>query len=463
MKYISTRGGVTPVPFGKVVLDGYADDGGLYVPENYPKFDLADLRRCATYAELAFRIFRPFITEVELSDVQLKQLVEDCYAEFPSDPVPVKKLHDDTYAVELFHGPTFCFKDLGQQVLCRFIAHFVERPTVLIASTTGDTGPAAVHAVESLNSPMLRLLVAHPFDQISSLQRRQMTTIKSDRVQTVTFHGGGDDMDQPIKTLRSDKELAKTHPTCGINSYNFGRVLAQSVHYFWTYFKMTESNKEHVTFALPIGAMGNIAAGMLSRKCGLPIEKFIGSVNVNDITHRVFSTGVFAIEPDMIKNLSEAINIQAPYNFERVLYWATDENASMVKELYEQFEASGRMEMPADVHKTLQRLCTTYRVEDDQMLQVIRTYAAHDYLLDPHSAVAYYGASQTTKTGKMGVLCTAHWCKFEDAMQVAFDGKFTQEYPEKIKQLMRAEEQPYAGNFTADKDWQAELYKLIKA
>ena len=123
-----------------------------------------------------------------------------------------------------------------------------------------------------------------------------MTTVKSDRVQTITFHGGGDDLDHPIKSLRTDSKLAKTHPTCGINSYNFGRVLAQSVHYFWSYFKMTEKNNEHVTFALPIGAMGNIAAGMLSRKCGLLIEKFIGSVNVNDITHRVFSTGVFAIE-----------------------------------------------------------------------------------------------------------------------------------------------------------------------
>ena len=204
-------------------------------------------------------------------------------------------------------------------------------------------------------------MVAHPHDQISDLQRRQMTTVTSKRVKTVVFHGGGDDLDQPLKDIRKDEAMQATHPTCGINSYNFGRVLAQTVHYFWSYFQITDSNEEYITFGLPIGAMGNIAAGYLARLLGLRIEKFVGSVNINDITHRAFDKGQFHIEKEMKKNLSEAINIQAPYNFERLLYWASDENWQLVKALYNEFENTGKMDIPSSLLKKLQDLCRTYR------------------------------------------------------------------------------------------------------
>ena len=146
----STRGGVTGASFSKVVIDGYADDGGLYVPMELPKFDISTLRRCSSYSELAFTIYRKFISVAEISDRDLRSITADSYKEFPANPVPVQKLKNGTFAIELFHGPTFCFKDLGQQVLCRFINHFLTNPRVLVASTTGDTGPAAVHAVCSL-------------------------------------------------------------------------------------------------------------------------------------------------------------------------------------------------------------------------------------------------------------------------------------------------------------------------
>ncbi|CAK0904693.1 unnamed protein product, partial [Prorocentrum cordatum] len=306
--------------------------------------------RCAGGAP---RFRSPPVVGDELPAAELAEVARGCYADFAcgdvvplvraagseglASPAPALLLEvGDLLVAELFHGPTFCFKDLGQQPLVRLLARFAEkrglRRTMLV-STTGDTGPAAMRAVSDAGSSSLGIVVFYPDGQISELQRRQMSTAADGcRARVAPFEGGGDDMDLPLKRLGADRAFAEEHGLCGINSYNLGRPVAQTVFYFWTYFRALDerglATGAEIDIALPSGALGNLAAGFMSKLMGLPVRKLIAGVNSNDITHRTISSGDFSRSERMEKTLSDAINIQVPYNMERILYYLTGEDAA---------------------------------------------------------------------------------------------------------------------------------------
>lgn len=433
MKFVSTRGGTRDATLEDVLTLGYAPDGGLFVPEALPNYAMEDLHRLRklNFADLAEAIIAPFVGDELGPRSKLAAIIRDCYSEFADQSVvPVKRV-GNLLVSELFHGPTFCFKDLGLQPLMRLLAAFAERRQryhTLLVSTTGDTGPAAMRAVKDVSSPYLKMVVFFPEGQISDLQRRQMTTMSSEHARVVTFQGGGDDMDLPIKRMSADQAFAKRYGLCGINSFNFGRPMAQMVHYFWTYFRAIDASGlsigDQIDIAVPSGALGNLTAGFMCKKMGLPIRRFVAGVNANDITHRTISKGEFHRSENMVKTLSDAINIQVPYNMERIFYYLLGEDASTTRKWMAAMADSGKMTLPTEWLQRLQEVFSSQRVDDECMCKtLLRAYESHGYLADPHTAVALRAAWDTygyaVPAIPVAVLATASPCKFQAAVTKA--------------------------------------------
>jgi len=488
MRYASTRGGARGTSFEEAISRGYAPDGGLFVPETLPRLTPEQLQawRRLDFAGLAEAILSLFVGE-ELGPGELGRLACDCYAGFSCpEVVPVRRV-GGLFVAELFHGPTFCFKDLGQQPLVRLLARFAERRgerRTMLVSTTGDTGPAAMRAVSDSGSPSLDIVVFYPEGQISELQRRQMTTCSSARARVASFEGGGDDMDLPLKRLAADGAFAARHGLCGINSYNLGRPVAQMAHYFWTYFRVLDQQGLEtgapVDIVLPAGALGNLAAGFMARQMGLPLRRLVAGTNSNDITHRTISAGEFHRSERMEKTLSDAINIQVPYNMERVLYYLTGEDSSLVASWMAQMEQSGRLTLSAPWLAKLQEVFGSARVDDAPMCETVRRCLdQHGYLVDPHTAVALaaawrtYGHTPAASAVPVAVLATASPCKFEASITEAIGPARWATYaagadfPAAARALLAAEERPFGrlrsqGPLAASQAaWEAEVRRLL--
>jgi threonine synthase len=349
--------------------------------------------------------------------------------------------------VELFHGPTFCFKDFGMQAVIHILSFFSNKRNKkikLIVSTTGDTGPACAFAVSAAANPNLNLLVHFPKDQISAFQRKQMTTLNSPYVEVVSFEGGGDDMDLPIKNIL--KEKRNDFDFCGVNSYNIGRPLIQMIHFLWTYLRVAEQNQielgdqnQPVDIIIPTGAMGNIAAAYMIKRCGVPIGKLCAGVNINDITDRVIQSGKFYKSERMEKTLSEAINIQVPYNFERLLYYLSDQNHNIVKSWMKAMEETTKLDLGETWLERLQNDFSSAKVTDDEMCKCIaKTREEYNYFIDPHTAVGLKAAEKLgyhLKGGRnchnpFAIMCTASPCKFQESVTIAIGEEGWKEYQE---------------------------------
>lgn len=517
--------------FWEALTMGYAPDGGLFVPKTIPILPPLSKLIALSYSELLYTVLRMFISSSELPDSNLKTICQSTILGFATTDatlvpvVPLIQAQDDPnnnndtnpnnnssnpssscnnnnsnrnhgkntfFISELFHGPTYCFKDLGMRVVLGLMSYYAtqqQQNITLLVSTTGDTGPAALQAVADLDNPRLKIVVHYPDGQISNLQRRQLTTIVSDRVRVVSFEGGGDDMDQPIKNLMLEKQQQQQqlpHASqdfettqskslwTGINSYNIGRPLAQTIIYIWTYLRIAEQRQwdlslpstmlPTIDYIVPTGAMGNVVAGYMAQQMGLPVRRFITAVNVNDITHSAIQTGVFHRRPAMIKTLSDAMNIQVPYNFERLLYYLTDGNSKLVKDWYDGMTATSKIDLGCDWLSKLQETFSSARVTDEQMCAALQqVYHQCQYLADPHTAVGLSAAQQlgywpcgaehcTDQDNShcvTALLATASPCKFEHAVSVAVGDVAWQQYrdsslfPSSAKALMeRPERQP---------------------
>lgn len=400
MRYVSTRGGGGSVPFSEAIRCGYAPDQGLFVPEQIPNVT-AHLQAWSSLS------FQDLCTEVlhlwigpEMSKEKLHQAVVASFAEFSvPEIVPVKQI-DGIFVAELFHGPTLAFKDFGQQILCKILDYFAvkeERNVTVIVSTTGDTGPAAIRAAS--DSQRLKIVCFYPKGQISRLQELQMTTVDSPNVSVIAFEGGGDDMDGPIKLISTDVEFREKHGISSANSINWGRVAAQCVHWFYAYFSACRIGSidvgSSINFSVPTGAMGNVTAGFVAYRMGLPVGRFLCGVNANDIVHRTFTRGEFHKAP-MCRTLSEAINIQVPYNMERIFYYASDGNVKLVREAMACMESTEKLTITDwPVFSKIQDLFLSSRVNDEEMLKTIQYFfEKHDYMTDPHTAVALNAVQQ---------------------------------------------------------------------
>lgn len=437
MEYISTRGKVEPIGFIDAILMGLADDGGLLVPKHIPQLSADTLQKWQqlSYSELALEIFSLYVNN-EIPRNELKQLVDDSYATFRDDAVtPVKRLNDGTYVLELFHGPTFAFKDIALQFLGNLYSYVSRKTNSIIhilGATSGDTGASAIEGVRGKEG--IRICILHPHGKVSKVQELQMTTVDDANVLNLSVDGTFDDCQRIIKELFADVEFKHRYHLRAINSINIARILAQTVYYFYAYFQLAKNNQaEKVNFSVPTGNFGDIFAGYLAQKMGLPIHKLILATNENNILERFVQDGVY--QPGAFRGTySPSMDIQVASNFERYLFYLYGEDAQAVSAIMDQFKAEGRVVIPADKLQAVQADFAAYGVQNEECLDTISEYyEKYAYLLDPHTACGVAAADKLAVDGEVTVaLSTAHPAKFDESIRLR---SIEQTYPQQIQAL----------------------------
>lgn len=419
MQYVSTRGGVAPIEFKDAIMMGLATDGGLIVPESVPQVShyLEDWNGLS-YSELAFQIIRLFSDDI--SDQDLERMVSASYARFKHAEVAPLLPVGSLSVLELFHGPTLAFKDIALQLLGELFAHVLsERGQTLniLGATSGDTGSAAIEALRG--RPGIRVFIMFPEGRTSPLQELQMTTVLDPNIFNLAVDGSFDDCQKLLKSVFGDLPFKDAWSLGAVNSVNWARVLAQVVYYFWSWYRLGRPSTFDVT--VPTGNFGNIFAGFLAKKMGLPLGQLNLATNDNDILARFFGSGSYQ-RGQVHFSLSPAMDIQVASNFERYLFYQLGQDAEMVKAFMARFQDEGDATLNA-----LEGDFTWFNagaVSDDETVATIRRmYEQHGYLADPHTAVGIALASRNQRPGiPMVSLATAHPAKFVDAVQQALPG-----------------------------------------
>ncbi|TMM57319.1 threonine synthase [Maribacter algarum] len=435
MQFVSNTGGGIPVDLETAILDGFASDGGLYVPSELPKISLEQLKkwRDLAYVDLAFEILSLFINRSVISEFELKKLLKDAYTPFEKpEVIPLYKMESqkDIHIMELFYGPTISFKDVGLAFLVNLVDFFLKRKNEfksLIVATTGDTGPATAYFTAGKSN--LSAWVLYPKGLITEEQERQMTTLTHSNIHPVGVSNcldGGDDLDLVIANLYANIQFKEKVHLSSVNSINWGRVMMQTVHYFYGYLKVVETIGEEINMSVPSGAFGNLCAGGLARKMGLPIDKYVIANNTNACLHRIFSEGVFSKQP-IFETPSSAIDILIPYNFWRFLYFCVDEDATKIKKWSDEFKTFGKVEFDKETLAAYSEGFLTASISDERTLEVIKeVYTTENYLLDPHGAVALaavHDLKDILGDKKLVCLATAHPAKFPQVMKDALQVK----------------------------------------
>jgi len=423
VKYVSTRGNAPVLSFDDVLLAGLARDGGLYVPQTWPQFSTADIRamRGLSYAEIAIRVMAPFV-EGSLSRDELAALVNDTYARFTHPAVaPLKQLDANQWVLELFHGPTIAFKDYALQLVGRLFDHVLKKRgqrVTIVGATSGDTGSAAIEACRDRDS--IDIVILHPHNRTSAVQRKQMTTVLSDNVRNVAVEGTFDDCQDMVKALFNDHAFRDAYNLSAVNSINWARVMAQIVYYFASAIAVGSPDVP-LTFSVPTGNFGNVFAGFCARQMGLPIEKLIVGSNSNDILTRFFEKGVMEAD-GVVPTLSPSMDIQVSSNFERLVFHYLGNDGKAVGQLMDEFRTTGRMDMPQGAYGAMRELFEGHRYDDDQTLAVMKSVQSKTgEVLDPHSAIGVAAGikGHSNKASTLIALATAHPAKFPDAVEKA--------------------------------------------
>ncbi len=453
-QFISTRGGVAPVDFEAAVLQGFAADGGLFVPETIPQISEEQLQKWSrlSFVDLAFELVSLFIERTIISADELRGLLRGSFNRFEHpDVTPVVGLETrpKTYILELFHGPTLSFKDVAMGFLVNTVDFFLKRKkdwASLLVATTGDTGPAAAYA--SAGKKSIECWVLYPNGMISEEQARQMTTLEAPNVHAVGVNGcpdGGDDLDLVLAKMFADDNLRRQLKLSSVNSINWCRVMVQAVHYFYSYFRVVDRVGEKIVFSVPSGAFGNLFGGYLARTMGLPVKAYICANNQNATLHKALSTGRFTRE-DLIPTVSSAIDIVVPYNFWRYLYFASGRDHGKIRQWMDDFQKRGSVQLDSLTADAIRDGYISASITDEQTLSTMaEVYQSRDgYLLDPHAAVAVAAADKHSNTlapdTKIVCLATAHSAKFPDVVRKALSVEG--ELPEQAmhKSIERAKE-----------------------
>ncbi|MFY0630903.1 MAG: threonine synthase [Flavobacteriaceae bacterium] len=429
LQFVSNKGGGKPVDFETAILDGFAVDGGLYVPETLPNITLSQLEewKGLSYVELAFEILSLFIDRSIISEAELKQILHKAYEPFEKEEIiPLYPLQSrkDTYIMELFYGPTISFKDVGLAFLVNLVNFFLKRKNEhlsLVVATTGDTGPATAYFVAGKSN--LDAWVLYPKGLITEEQERQMTTLQDANIHPVGVANcpdGGDDLDLVIAKLYANKPFKEKLKLSSVNSINWGRVMMQTVHYFYGYLQIVDSVGEQVNMSVPSGGFGNLCAGGLARKMGLPIKYLVAANNQNACLHRIFSEGYFSKEA-IIETPSSAIDILIPYNFWRFLYFAVDQDAERIKEWMNSLATNGTVSFDKETFENYSKGFLSNSASDNDTLNLIHEiYTKESYLLDPHGAVSLHATDVLKeKLGEEKLIClaTAHPAKFPEVIK----------------------------------------------
>ena len=421
MRYISTRGSAPVLDFEAVTLAGLASDGGLYVPETLPHFTPAEIAAMAglSYVETAMRVCLPFVGDA-LTETELRALLVEAYGSFDHAAVtPLVQLDERHWLLELFHGPTLAFKDVALQVIGglfeRFLSGRGEHLTI-IGATSGDTGSAAIHALAGREH--LDVFMLHPAGRVSDVQRRQMTTVMAPNVHNIAVDGTFDDAQALVKAMFNDAAFAGRFRLSAVNSINWARLLFQIVYYFYAAVRLGAPERT-VSFAVPTGNFGDVFAGYVASRMGLPVGRLIVATNVNDILARALTTGDYSVghvEP----TAAPSMDIQVSSNFERLLFDLHKRDGASLAAAMQGFEASKRLQLGAAQQAEAAALFTAARIDADDMAMSLRW--AHDRcgeLIDPHTAIGLAAARAHPGDEPVVTLATAHPAKFRDAVERA--------------------------------------------
>ena len=438
MKYISTRNNSKEFSFEEVFIRGLADDGGLFIPKSLKKYSEEELKTLSTlnYQDLAKKIIFPFIGDFMTAN-ELSDIVDKSYSVFRKDNVVDLIKLGDTKILELFHGPTLAFKDIAMQLLGNFYEHYLKKNNKninVVVATSGDTGAAAIDAIKGKKN--MNIFVLHPHEKVSLVQRKLMSTVKEKNVFNIAIEGNFDDCQNLVKSMFADKEFSNSINMSGVNSINWARIIAQAVYYFYTYFKIQD--KRPINFSVPTGNFGDVYAGYLSKKMGLPINKFIVATNKNDILHRAISNGNYEAESVSETN-SPSMDIQIASNFERLIYDLNDCDDNETRTIMHGIKENGKYIISKDKMEKINKDFLSASMSENEILDTIKeVHIKYDIILDPHSAIGFGSLNKVNLEGNNIVLATAHPCKFPEAIDKSIGIK--PDLPDELKYVMDEKE-----------------------
>jgi len=439
MKYISTRNNKETFEFKDVFIKGLADDGGLFIPESLTKYSETEINSFAKleYSDLAKKIISTFIGDF-MSENDLSNIIDKSYSVFRKKNVVNLIKVGDRSVLELFHGPTLAFKDVAMQLLGNFYEYYLNNENQkinIVVATSGDTGAAAIDAIKGKKN--VNIFVLHPHNRVSSVQRKLMTTVKDENVFNIAINGNFDDCQNLVKSMFADKNFSNEIKMSGVNSINWARIIAQSVYYFYSYF-LIEDKDEPINFSVPTGNFGDVYAGYLAKKMGLPINKLIVATNQNDILHRAISKGSYEVEK-VAETISPSMDIQIASNFERLIYDLNNGDDSLTAKAMNDIKEKGKYLIDQEKLDKINNNFLSAKMSEDEVLKTIElVYKKFDVVLDPHSAIGYGAFDKVNISGNNIVLATAHPCKFPDAIKNAIN--LNAELPKELKYILNEKE-----------------------
>ena len=457
MDYISTRGSAPALDFAGATLAGLANDGGLFLPREWPRFTKSEIAAMAglPYAELAARIMQPFVGD-SLTPERLLDLTRAAYGRFAHQAVtPLKQLDEQQWLLELFHGPTLAFKDVALQLLGLLFEEFLGRSDeslTIVGATSGDTGSAAIDAVAGRSK--IDIFMLHPKGRVSDVQRRQMTTVLAPNVHNIAIEGTFDDAQAMVKRMFNDTAMTSRYNIGAVNSINWARLMAQVVYYFAAGLQLGAPHRP-IAFSVPTGNFGDVFAGYVAAQMGLPIAQLIVATNVNDILHRALSTGDYS-QGTVTPTAAPSMDIQVSSNFERLLFDLGGRDGKALASQMAGFEATKAMQLSNAQREGAARLFTSARADANDMTQAIRwAWEKCGELLDPHTACGLHAAraSKLPREVPIVTLATAHPAKFRDAVERATGQR--PHLPARVGNLFEREERcvELAGDYAAIADY----------
>ncbi len=416
MKYLSTRDNTLNYSFFDTLFQGLSKDGGLFLPHQWPLIDLKNLKD-KTYEEIALSIIFPYVAG-EISEIDLKKIIDDSYNQFSHSKIaPLIKIDQNKYILELFYGPTFAFKDYALQFLGNLFKYALPKASkklTVLGATSGDTGSAAIHAFKGKKD--INVFILHPYNRVSDVQRRQMTTVQDKNIFNIAIEGNFDDCQKIVKDLFVDEDLQEKTSLTAINSINWARLMAQVVYYFWSYLQI---DQEVINFIVPSGNFGNVFSANVAKKMGLPIKKLHITTNQNDILHSCIKNGL--MERNIVKQTySPSMDIQISSNFERQLFESVGRSSDKIKGIFFDFYKNDSYIFDKNILEDLQSIYFTTAVNDSNTLKAIKMFMdKFNYLADPHTSTGLHVLHEKNIHEPWVSLACAHPAKFGNAIEKA--------------------------------------------
>ena len=440
MKYCSTRNSKLNKTFDEIIIEGLAPDGGLYMPKSWPKININEITsdKNISYNELVTIILNQFVGDT-IKNTELQQIAKKTYREFTHNKIaPLVKLKDNKYILELFHGPTYAFKDYPLQMLGNLFQYYLkkeDKKITVIGATSGDTGSAAIDACK--NKDNINIFILHPKNKTSDIQRKQMTTIQSKNVFNIAINGTFDDCQNIVKSLFVSNDLKKITTLSAINSINWARIASQSVYFFWAYLQSLQYDKK-VNFIVPTGNFGNVYAAHISGIMGLPINKLYVATNSNDIMHRTIANGDMSLK-DVKSTISPSMDIQISSNFERQLFESLNYNSSDLSKLMKSFKDNNQYDLSGEIHDNLKLYYRSKGINDSLTSSTIKKYyEEYNYISDPQTATSLNILDELDNNDINIALACAHPAKFPESINDSIG--IYPEQPLKLKEMLDSEE-----------------------